>query len=603
MKKIISVIFFIIFIKGFFRSQTPIKIAQDGKVGIDLPANNLPTQELHIDGNLRLTDQFYDASNSSGSVGNVLTRGVNGTSWTNLSTDSEFPGNELLNAVIHGEETHWASITLPNGYTSVFQGFVFDNKTGYLYVSNKTGGTSGDPNETTMITKYELDGDGKPDEVSHSQTSLTVGHAQDLSIEYVDESDFRLWTSNANGDGASRITYNGSSTSYVSYSILPSGYKSSTPAISTNGKYLVVRGKISGDPVNRIFIYLLSEVINSSGGSGVTAIMEFNVHPNQNNSSTMWFQGIMCDNDVVYCLTGDSDEDNNKLLYAYTLKGELISKKEITTGKTWAKNKVSDPKKWEPEGLALYNPHPNIKCLLIGICANDESSDGIFGIGATTDEDAKRIYSIGLGNGIWSIDGDYHPHDIGLYFGGGSRDITYKSTHALQFGRWDPSNRTYDEAMRLNSSGQLLINATSTPSSHNNYKLYVSGSSGGTTAWNSSDLRWKENIYSIENALTRITKLRGVHYKWKLGDETESKGFDNKVHYGVIAQEVENYFPELIDNPGKTKAYKHVEYNGFVGIFIEAIKEQQNMIDSLSKELLQLKKEFDDFKKIAAFKQ
>ena len=120
---------------------------------------------------------------------------------------------------------------------------------------------------------------------------------------------------------------------------------------------------------------------------------------------------------------------------------------------------------------------------------------------------------------------------------------------------------------------------------------------------NSSDLRWKENVYSIENALSRITKLRGVHFTWKLGDETESKGFDNKVHYGVIAQEVENYFPELIDNPGKTKAYKHVEYNGFVGIFIEAIKEQQNMIDSLSKELLQLKKEFDDFKKIAVVKQ
>ena len=67
----------------------------------------------------------------------------------------------------------------------------------------------------------------------------------------------------------------------------------------------------------------------------------------------------------------------------------LISKKEITTGKTWAKNKVSDPNKWEPEGLALYNPHPNIKCLLIGICANDESSDGVFGIGANTDEDRQ----------------------------------------------------------------------------------------------------------------------------------------------------------------------------------------------------------------------
>ena len=45
------------------KAQTPIKIAQDGKVGIDLPVNTLPTQELHVDGNFRLTDHFYDASN------------------------------------------------------------------------------------------------------------------------------------------------------------------------------------------------------------------------------------------------------------------------------------------------------------------------------------------------------------------------------------------------------------------------------------------------------------------------------------------------------------------------------------------------------------
>ena len=145
----------------------------------------------------------------------------------------------------------------------------------------------------------------------------------------------------------------------------------------------------------------------------------------------------------------------------------------------------------------------------------------------------------------------------------------------------------------------MSINTTST----NGKRFYVNGSAGGSTSWSSSDLRWKENVYPIENALSKITKLRGVHYTWKLGDETESKGFDDKVHYGVIAQEVENYFPELIDNPGITKAYKHVEYNGFVGIFIEAIKEQQNILDSLSNELNQMKKEFEDFKKMAVFKQ
>ena len=125
-----------------------------------------------------------------------------------------------------------------------------------------------------------------------------------------------------------------------------------------------------------------------------------------------------------------------------------------------------------------------------------------------------------------------------------------------------------------NDDGQLSINTTSS----NGKTFYVNGSAGDSTSWNSSDLRWKENVYSIENALTRITKLRGVHYKWKLGDETESKGFDNKVHYGVIAQEVENYFPEIIDPVLEKQKRINNGYNGFVGIFIEAIKEYQNML-------------------------
>ena len=257
-------------------------------------------------------------------------------SWANLpvdlTTDSEFPGNELLNAVIHGEETHWASVQLSGQYNmSVFQGFVYDNKNNFLYTSHKSN-VLGSTEETT-INKYELDGDGTPNHLSESN-EIYVGHAQDLSIEYIDESDFRLWTSNQNGDGASRINFNGQGTTFTSYSLLPSGYSSSTPTVSTNGKYLVIRGYQSS--INRIFVYYLSDVINSNGGAGVTPILEFDTHPDQNNTQTMKFQGILCDNDVIYCLTGYNTTSVNKLLYAYTLKGEVLFKKELTTGRDWA---------------------------------------------------------------------------------------------------------------------------------------------------------------------------------------------------------------------------------------------------------------------------
>ena len=86
-----------------------------------------------------------------------------------------------------------------------------------------------------------------------------------------------------------------------------------------------------------------------------------------------------------------------------------------------------------------------------------------------------------------------------------------------------------------------------------------------------------------------MLKLRGVEYEWKDPSEDESTGFDNKKHYGVIAQEVEDVFPHLIDNLGNTEEMKHVEYNGFVAILIEAVKSQQKSIEDLRKEIELLK--------------
>ena len=129
------------------------------------------------------------------------------------------------------------------------------------------------------------------------------------------------------------------------------------------------------------------------------------VWADQNNQTNVhYFQGILCDNDIVYCLSGYNQTSGVKKLYAYTLNGDLLFKKDIETGKSWASNRGN---KWEPEGLSIYHPHPNIKTLLVGICAED-NSDFWNGI----DDDAKRIYSIGLGNGMWSVDGDFHPRRL-----------------------------------------------------------------------------------------------------------------------------------------------------------------------------------------------
>ena len=103
----------------------------------------------------------------------------------------------------------------------------------------------------------------------------------------------------------------------------------------------------------------------------------------------------------------------------------------------------------------------------------------------------------------------------------------------------------------------------------------------GTGTFN-SDLRLKENIFTIENALEKTLKLRGVEYD----------RIDNGDHQiGLIAQEVEEVIPQVVytleSDPDKIKS---VAYQNVVALLIEAIKEQQKQIEELKVSIENLKK-------------
>ena len=121
------------------------------------------------------------------------------------------------------------------------------------------------------------------------------------------------------------------------------------------------------------------------------------------------------------------------------------------------------------------------------------------------------------------------------------------------------------------------------------YMLDVSGSGRFTSSvtasafYYSSDKRLKKNIKPLKNALDKITKLQGVSFNWKDTNQT------NKTQLGLIAQDVEKVYPELVDTD--KKGYKSVQYGNLVAPLIEAIKEQQKEIDKLKKEIKKLKNE------------
>ena len=97
-------------------------------------------------------------------------------------------------------------------------------------------------------------------------------------------------------------------------------------------------------------------------------------------------------------------------------------------------------------------------------------------------------------------------------------------------------------------------------------------------AYSSSDIRFKENITPIENALDKISKISGNTYDWKAENKAEHGYEGNDV--GVIAQEIEAVLPQLVQT--RENGFKAVKYDKLVTLLIEGIKEQQKQINDLT---------------------
>jgi len=106
----------------------------------------------------------------------------------------------------------------------------------------------------------------------------------------------------------------------------------------------------------------------------------------------------------------------------------------------------------------------------------------------------------------------------------------------------------------------------------------------------SSDRTLKKNIEIIPDALSKINKLEGISFKWKNGEK------ENKVNLGVIAQDVEKIFPEVVHTDSET-GLKSVEYGNLISPVIEAIKELTKKVDNLFGIYFDQQGQIDDLQK------
>lgn len=279
----------------------------------------------------------------------------------------------------------------------------------------------------------------------------------------------------------------------------------------------------------------------------------------------------------------------------------------------------------------------------IGVNATPSTSYGIYVDNNDTPGSNYGIYSLGgyygvrataTGSGSGTVYGSYNysssgstnygvygkgyggSYTYGVYGYGSSGSVTNYGLRGYGYGGTTAygvygyaSGGTYNRA---------IYGSASTVT--NSYAGYFSGNVKITgTLTQGSDKRLKNNIEKISGALEKLNNIDGVTYNWKSNDEIEvlfpstisnevisskfdeednDKGensiqnsdrfnFSQDKQIGVIAQDVEKVFPELVITDGD--GMKSVNYIGLIPVLIEAIKEQQIQIDKQSKEIEILK--------------
>lgn len=141
---------------------------------------------------------------------------------------------------------------------------------------------------------------------------------------------------------------------------------------------------------------------------------------------------------------------------------------------------------------------------------------------------------------------------------------------------------------KLHVIGNVMI-GTGTPT----HDLDVNGTAGktGGGSWATfSDARLKENILPYTNGLIELLKINPVWYSYN-----KLSGYDiDKKYVGVIAQELQAVSPYMV-SPTKKQAlngsnYLQVDNSAMTYMLINAVKEQQQIIEALKKRIEVLEK-------------
>ena len=171
-----------------------------------------------------------------------------------------------------------------------------------------------------------------------------------------------------------------------------------------------------------------------------------------------------------------------------------------------------------------------------------------------------------------------------------SNTLEINSGSRAQFnGAFYPSirNYTYGDHGTGQTENLTFVRSDTTPAENLTYvqaSLNSDGDFYAVTVQAFSDVRIKDNIKDLVNPLDKVLQLRGVTF-------TKNREHDDKekVHLGMIAQEVEPILPEVVGIPQNPDHMQSINYGAITALLIEGMKEQQTQIEELKSEIEELK--------------
>ena len=131
--------------------------------------------------------------------------------------------------------------------------------------------------------------------------------------------------------------------------------------------------------------------------------------------------------------------------------------------------------------------------------------------------------------------------------------------------------------LTIREDGIVGVGTSTNETNRKDFKFYVYGKAKAKKWEKQSDRRLKKEIHTIQHALEKVNKLRGVTFFWK------SDVNSTKREIGFIAQEVEKVVPEVVSPPTDSDKYYSMSYSELTALLVESVKELKKENDALKK--------------------